>query len=104
MADGYQTGAPELMAAAQELEQSNADLMNELKMLAGSIDAVSGQWVGAAKTAFDTLTNSFQRDATTLNNKLNDIAEQVSGSATAYRAQEEQASQALSSINATLDG
>lgn len=101
---GYQTGAPELKSAAQELETANADLMNELKMLNNSVEQVSGQWVGAAKTAFDNLQLRFSEDAKTLNDKLIVIAHEVSGSADAYTAQEEQASQSLSAITSTLDG
>jgi WXG100 family type VII secretion target len=104
MADGFQAGAPELRSAAGELMNSNADLMNELKLLANSVDAVSGQWVGAAKTAFDNLQIRFQEDAKTLNEKLVAMADQVTGSADAYVQQEEQASSSLSAITSTLDG
>jgi WXG100 family type VII secretion target len=104
MADGYQTGHAELKSAAQELMNGNSDLMQQLSQLASAIDAVSGQWTGAAHTAFVTLTTKFQEDSKTLNDKLIAIADQVTGSADAYLQQEEQASQSLSSITSTLDG
>lgn len=100
--DGYQTGAPELMQAAKDLENGNQDLMQQLSQLASSIDAVGGQWEGAAASAFRNLTTRFQEDATTLNNKLLDISEAVTGSATEYQAQEDAANESLSQITTSL--
>lgn len=101
---GYQTGHPELKAAAQELVDGNTDLMQQLSQLASAVDGVAGQWQGAANTAFTTLINKFQTDAKTLNDKLLVISENVSGSADAYLRQEEQASESLSQISTTLEG
>lgn len=99
---GYQTGHAELIAAAGELQSSNEDLMEQLRQLATAVDAVGSQWEGMARTAFNNLITRFQQDATTLNNKLVDMAEAVTGSATAYQAQEDNAAQSLSAITNTL--
>lgn len=104
MAGHYQTGHAELTSAAQELQDGNQDLMQQLSQLASAVDGVAGQWTGAANTAFNTLIQKFQADAKTLNEKLLDISEAVSGSATAYQAQEDQASESLSQIATTLEG
>lgn len=101
---GYTTGAPELQAAAKEMESGNADLMQQLSQLASSVEGVSGAWQGAAATAFHSLMARFSEDAKKLNDSLVQISEQVAGSATAYQAQEEQAQQSLSSITNTLGG
>src|SRR5256885_5628432 len=103
MAGGYKTGAPQLRQAAKELEQGNVDLMNELKSFIQATDAVEGAWSGAAATAFQNLSRKFADDATKLNNSLNAMAEAVTGTAQAYEQQEDQASQAVSAITATLD-
>ena len=58
---------------------------------------------GAAATAFQNLSRKFADDATKLNNSLNSMAEAVTGTAQAYEQQEDQASQAVSAITATLD-
>jgi ESAT-6 family protein len=101
---GYQTGHPELKAAADELVQGNQDLMQQLSQLASAVDGVAGQWAGQAHTAFNTLMAKFNTDARTLNDKLLVIAENVSGSADAYLRQEEQANESLSQISTTLEG
>jgi WXG100 family type VII secretion target len=104
MPDGmYQASEAELKGLAQELVDGNTDLMAQLNKLAQSVEAVENQWQGAAATAFNKMAAAFMRDGKVLNEKLIDMAEQVTGTANAYVQQEEQASQSLSAIAATLD-
>lgn len=100
---GYATGAPQLRQAAKEMEDGNVQLMNELKSFMTACDAVEGAWSGAAATAFQNLSRKFADDATQLNKALEQIAQQVTGSAQAYEQQEEQSNSAISAITATLD-
>lgn len=100
----YQTGHAELMTAAQEMEDGNADLMEQLKQFISAVDAVEGAWRGAAHTAFQQLAQKFAADSKALNENLLAISEAVTGSAQAYQAQEQQATESVSAIAATLDG
>ena len=102
--DGFQTGSAELKTAAGQMEQANVDLQGQLSQLASAVEGISGQWHGQAATAFHTLMSRFAEDADKLNKSLNSIAEQVTGSATAYEAQEAQAQQSISQITNTLGG
>jgi WXG100 family type VII secretion target len=101
--DGFQTGAPELLTASDQMVQTNETLQDEARQLAQAVDSVQSAWSGAAATAFTTLMNQYNTDFTTMNTSLFDIAEQVSGSARDYATQEETASSDISAIMATLE-
>lgn len=100
--DGFEVGSDQLRQAGKQLEDTNVQLMNQLKSLAAAVDSVD--WKGQAKVAFTTLMTNFQADAQKLNDSLVVIAEEITGSATEYDAQEANANSALSSITASLDG
>ncbi|MGH3504305.1 MAG: WXG100 family type VII secretion target [Nocardioidaceae bacterium] len=104
MAQGYQTGAPELKQAAQQMENTNEQLQGNLSSLGNVLSQVEGAWAGQAKKAFDVLMEHFMKDAKQLNQSLQSIAENVSGSADTYTQQEEEASQSLSQLSQTLGG
>jgi WXG100 family type VII secretion target len=101
---GFQTGADELVKAAQQMETTNQQLQQNLSQLANEVEQIQGAWVGEASTAFQTLMTHFNDDAKNLNQSLNQISEAVSGSATAYRQQEQESQQSLSSITQALGG
>ncbi|HWE90215.1 MAG TPA: WXG100 family type VII secretion target [Pseudonocardiaceae bacterium] len=101
---GFQTGADELVKAAQQMENSNQQLQSNLSQLANEVEQIQGAWVGEAAAAFQTLMNHFNTDAKNLNDSLQQISEAVSGSATNYRQQEQEAQQSLSSITQALGG
>lgn len=86
-----------MVAANQQLQDAGSQL-------ASAVDAVEGAWKGAAQQAFNTLMTQYATDFKNLNETLFNIADQVSGSAKDYQAQEDQASQDISSIMSTLDG
>lgn len=104
MAQGYQTGSAELKQAAQQMENTNEELQGNLSALGNVLGSVEGAWQGQAKKAFDTLMEHFMNDAKQLNQSLNTIAENVSGSADTYTQQEEESSQQLSQLSQTLGG
>jgi WXG100 family type VII secretion target len=99
---GFAAGAPELVQAGKAMEDTNAQLMDQSRQLTQAVDAVN--WKGAAKTAFVNLMTKFAQDTKQMNDSLNNISEQIAASATAYDAQEQQASSDLSSITSALDG
>jgi WXG100 family type VII secretion target len=100
----FQTGSAELITAAGQMNDTNELLMDNGRKLAQAVDAVAGQWVGAAAMAFNNLMNAYQADFKNLNDALNNISEQVTGSATMYQQQEDAAAADVSAIAATLDG
>ncbi|HVV19935.1 MAG TPA: WXG100 family type VII secretion target [Pseudonocardiaceae bacterium] len=101
---GYQTGAPELIQAGKQMEDTNEQLMNALKQLDSEVEGVAGAWAGQAHTAFQSLMEKFAGDAKNLNDALNQIAEAIAGSAKAYQQQEEQSAQDVSAIANALNG
>lgn len=101
---GYQTGAPELKKAAQNMENTNQALQANISQLGNVLASTQGAWQGQAATAFHNLMERFQTDAKQLNDSLNQIAEQVTGSANEYTRQEEESSQSLSKLTQTLGG
>jgi WXG100 family type VII secretion target len=102
MAGSFQAGAPQLIQAGQEMNDSNDQLMSQGSQLASAVDAVN--WKGAAQVAFRNLMTKFAQDLKTMNDSLHNISEQITASATAYSAQEEQAKADLSQITSALDG
>jgi WXG100 family type VII secretion target len=101
---GFATGSPELLQAAKQLEDGNAQLMAALAALSNEVEGIRGAWAGAASQAFNTLMEHFAQDAKKLNDDLNQIAEAVTGNAKAYQAREDEASQEISSIISGLSG
>jgi WXG100 family type VII secretion target len=99
---GYTTGVPELIQAGKNMEDANANLQSELSQLAGSVEGIAGAWKGSASQAFTTLMGRFQEDAKKLNDSLQNIAEQIAGSADVYQRQEEEAAQSISAITGAL--
>jgi WXG100 family type VII secretion target len=98
----FKTGTPELVQAGKDMVQTNEDLQDAGRVLAQSVDAVQGAWVGQAATAFSTLMAQYGDDFSKLNTALFNIAEQVAGSADAYAQQEEAAASDVSAIMSTL--
>jgi WXG100 family type VII secretion target len=103
MADGYQTGAPELVKAAQDMVTTNEQLQDRGRQLAQGVDSIQSAWSGAAAVAFTNLMTQFSQDFNNMNTSLFNIAEQVSGAAADYSRQEEEASSDISAIMSTLD-
>jgi WXG100 family type VII secretion target len=101
---GYTTGAPELIQAGKNMENTNEQLMNALKQLDSEVEQIAGAWAGQAHDAFHTLMEQFGTDAKTLNDNLNKIAEAIAGSAAAYTQQEEQSASDVSAITSALGG
>jgi WXG100 family type VII secretion target len=99
---GFQTGTPHLVQIAKDMEDTNVQLMNNLKQLAGEVEAVETKWGGVAHDAFQRLMERFQTDAKSLNDNLLQIAEAVTGNAKAYDAQEAQAEASISAITNAL--
>lgn len=100
----FETGSAELLTAAGQMMDTNELLMDNGRKLAQAVDAIAGQWVGAAAMAFTNLMAAYQNDFTNLNTALSTISEQVTGSATLYQQQEDEAAADVSAIAATLDG
>jgi WXG100 family type VII secretion target len=99
----FQTGTPELLKAGDDMVRTNEDLQDNGRKLAQAVDSVQGAWSGAAAQAFTNLMTQYQQDFDKLNTALFNIAEQVTGSARDYEAQEEAASSDISAIMATLE-
>jgi WXG100 family type VII secretion target len=102
MAGGYQTGAPELLTASDQMVTTNEQLQDRGRQLAQAVDSVQSAWSGAAAQAFTNLMTQFQQDFTNLNTALFNIAEQVAGAGRDYARQEEEASSDISAIMSTL--
>jgi WXG100 family type VII secretion target len=98
MAAQFTTGSAEMLAAVQQMEDVNSALQGNLKTLQSEVEGVSGQWAGAAATAFTTLMSKFNEDATKLNQDLSQIAEAVTGNQKTYQAQEDEAQSSMSQI------
>jgi len=99
----FATGTPELATAADQMVEANELLQDEGRQLSQAVDSVQGAWKGNAAVAFTNLMTQFHDDFNTMNTALFNIAEQVSGSARDYDAQEETASADISAILNTLD-
>jgi WXG100 family type VII secretion target len=98
MAAQFTTGSPEMLQAVQSMEQVNQALQGNLKNLQSEVDGVSGQWSGAAASAFTTLMAKFNEDGAKLNTDLQQIAEAVGSNQKAYQASEDEQQSSMSQI------
>jgi WXG100 family type VII secretion target len=103
MAQGYQTGAPELLKAAQDINTANDELQGLLNTLLGKLEPLESAWQGRAAKAFHTLLERYAHDAKQLNDSLVKIGEQVTGTAHTYTQQEEEQEQTLSKLTQALN-
>ena len=101
---GFQTGAGELVKAGQQMQDTNDQLQAALKNVMGEVENVAGAWKGQANAAFKSLMDQYAQDAKQLNDNLDKISQAIVGSADAYRRQEEEAAQSVSSITNMLSG
>ena len=99
---GFAAGAPQLVQAGQAMEDTNQQIMDQGRQLASAVDGVT--WKGAAQVAFRNLMTKFAQDLKTMNDSLQNISEQITASAKAYDAQNQQAQQDMSGIMSALDG
>lgn len=104
MAGSFATGAAELQKAAQQMNDTNQQLMSNLSKLAGECENIKGTWKGQASIAFANLMERFQTDAKNLNQSLEQISEAVGANASNYAQQEQEAQQSISQITSTLNG
>ena len=104
MAGSFKTGAAELQKAAQQMEDTNQQLMSNLSKMAGECEGIKSSWQGAASIAFGNLMERFQTDAKNLNDSLNQISQAVTSNAQNYAQQEEEAQQSISKITSALGG
>ena len=98
MAAQFQTGSAEMLAAVQSMDEVNQALQGNLSRLQSEVEGISGQWAGAAASAFTNLMAKFNDDATKLNRDLQQIGEAVAGNNKAYQAQEDSAQSSMTSI------
>jgi WXG100 family type VII secretion target len=98
------TGSQELLTAGQDIVNTGDSIDGLLKSLNSIIDSIGAQWQGSAKDAFMTLNTRFDEDAKKLNQALKEIADQMTGGANLYIQQQEEQSQAMSSVANRLGG
>jgi len=98
----FKTGTPELLTASDQMVSTNELLQDNGRKLSQAVDSVQGAWSGAAAQAFTNLMTQYHSDFNNLNTALFNIAEQVSGSARDYQAQEDTAAADVSAIMQTL--
>ncbi|MCP2165808.1 WXG100 family type VII secretion target [Goodfellowiella coeruleoviolacea] len=101
---GYATGSDVMLQAAKDIDNVNQETNGILTSLSGQLSSLEGAWVGSAATAFHQLMERFNDDARKLSEALQSISEQMQGSAQTYIQQEEEQSQAMSSITSRLGG
>ena len=102
MANGYATGSDELLRLGKQIDDVNSQTQNTLKGLNGKLEILQSAWSGNAATAFHQLLERFNEDTAKLQQALQSISEQITGTAQTYIQQEEEHSSSLSNINSRL--
>ncbi|OLL74099.1 Conserved hypothetical CFP-10-like protein [Pseudonocardia sp. Ae168_Ps1] len=102
MAEGFGTTTEEMARAAGRVREVSTAVDGELDGLRSRLEATRGRWAGAAATAFTALMAEWDTEATRLNAALADIAEQLGGTATAYRRIEDENARNVSAITSAL--
>lgn len=99
---GFTATPEQLTQAAQQMEEKNQALQGVLNQFLSGAEGISGVWKGAAQTAFLNLARRFKDDADRLNQALQQMSEQMTGTSKSYAQQDEAAQQSMSSITNTL--
>jgi WXG100 family type VII secretion target len=103
-ASGYTGSVEDFTNAHQRVLDVNADVQNTIKQVADTVMGLQPAWTGAAATAFQTMMNRFNTDATNLNNALQAIAEQLGAAGSTYQQQEEAKLDTFGGLSGRLDG
>lgn len=93
-----------MQAAAQHVQDVNAQIQSQLSNLLARLDPLMGTWQGSASTSFQTLKERWHQDATQLNATLRAIGEGLAKTQSSYQVTEEGTQQSFSSITRKLGG
>ena len=104
MAGGF-TGDPAQFAQAhQKVDETKMQMDQNLKQLAGEIEATQAGWSGPAASVFQEVMEAFSEKSMKLNQALEHIAEMLKSSGVQYDTQDQDVRHQMSSLQATLEG
>jgi WXG100 family type VII secretion target len=69
---------PTMQAAAQHVDEVNAQIQSQLSSLLDRLEPLKGAWKGEGATSFNALIERWHQDATQLNSVLRSIGERLS--------------------------
>ena len=101
---GFGTDADLMAKAAGQVDEIRGNIENAVQQLHGNLEPVIASWKGQAADVFKRLSEQFQDNAKTINDKLNEISENIKSSGQAYVQQQEEHSQEMSKIEGLLGG
>lgn len=98
----YGLSFEEMDAAGRHVLDTNQHIQSMLSQLKGNLAPLAGAWQGSAAVAFQNLMVRWDDAALRLNMALEGIGTSIQASSGTYAAQEEQHSQAMSTITQSL--
>ncbi|RZS37130.1 WXG100 family type VII secretion target [Herbihabitans rhizosphaerae] len=104
MAEGYTGDLAILAQAHKDTVATKEQLEGELKQVWNHVTALQSIWAGTAQKAFTELMTRFERDAKSLNDALQGIADQMAGAGSTYQEQEESKNSTFGNLAGRLNG
>jgi WXG100 family type VII secretion target len=99
---GYNTDVDVMDAAAKKVDAVNNQIQGQLKTLRGQVEATRSEWKGPAAAKFQSMMESWDKDAKQLNDALQSISQRMKSNRTGYAMAEQAVGDAMSKIQGRL--
>ena len=101
---GFGTSQEAMQAGANAVEQAQQSIQGHIGTLRGEVEQMMSGWRGEAASAFGNVHNSFEENATKINQALARIHEALVSTHSTYGSQESDQSQTFTSMNSQING
>jgi WXG100 family type VII secretion target len=99
------TTSQEIMAqGAAKVDEATQQIQGHIQALRSEVETMMGGWRGEAASAFTQVHNSFEEQATKINNALRQMHEALLATNRTYTNQESSQSQTLSGLAGQING
>lgn len=104
MGGGFGTDTEVMEKAVSEVQDVRQAVDSAVQTLNGEIEPVLGGWQGQAAQVFRKLMDQFNQEAKKINQKLDEIGENIQSSSKDYAQQQEESAEEISKIEGMLGG
>ncbi|GAA4860261.1 MULTISPECIES: WXG100 family type VII secretion target [Saccharopolyspora] len=101
---GFGTDAQLMEQAAGQVEEVKNNVETAVNQLQSNLEPVLAGWKGQASDVFRKLTDQFHENAKVINQRLQEISDNIRSSGQDYVQQQEESAQEISKIEGLLNG
>ncbi|WP_433606531.1 WXG100 family type VII secretion target [Prescottella agglutinans] len=103
MSDQMKTTVETMEATSRRVSDVRSEIQGLLSTLKGEVDAIRGGWEGSAAIAFQNLMEGWDANASSLNQALQDISENIKSNSVSYDAAQQDHTSSLNNVASSLN-